>query len=294
MVENKWQNLTKVACSFLADAHLPKKFWYWVLCKANVRSNIFPVSQKADNIANPDYLTTTYYELFGEKPNYRILFPFGAIGAFCCVRDRNNHFHKFNLQCLFGIALGYSEFTNHMVFCNSTRDSFCTSADYLIDKNCHIWNVFPSIRYDGRLVTLVILNENDGPSKFDIDKSVFVHCQDTFDIFPATITIPPTSQTKCYTIKLDDGTQMDVLLKDIYTEDTAPASGKPSISMGFFFPEWLKRDQKVTLLQNDVYKQGLLDFNDHNLWEFITRDIDSNITSRADLLDLQYTWKMRM
>ena len=104
--------------------------------------------------------------------------------------------------------------------------------------------------------------------------------------------MPPTSQTKCYTVELDDGTHMDVLPKDIYTEDTVPASGKPSISMGFFRPEWLKRDQKVTLLQNDVYKQGFLDLNDHNLWEFVTRDTDGNITSRADLSDLQYTWKM--
>ena len=56
----------------------------------------------------------------------------------------------------------------------------------------------------------------------------------------------------------------------------------------------MKRDQKVTLLQNDVYKQGFLDLNDNNLWEFVTCDTDGNITSRADLLDLQYSWKMRM
>ena len=171
-----------------------------------------------------------------------------------------------------------------MIFYNPTLDSFCTSADYLIDKNRHIGNVFPSIRYDGGLVTSVISNGNDGPSKFDIDESVFVQCQDTFDIFPATITMPPTSQTKCYTVELDDGTHMDVLPKDIYTEDTVPASGKPSISMGFFRPEWLKRDQKVTLLQNDVYKQGFLDLNDNNLWEFVT--CNGNVTSRVNLLDL--------
>ena len=87
---------------------------------------------------------------------------------------------------------------------------------------------------------------------------------------------------------------MDVLLKDIYTKDTVPAFGKPSVLMGFFCPEWLKRDQKVTLLQNDVYKQGFLDLNDHNLWEFVTRDTNGNVKSCANLLDLQYTWKMRM
>ena len=175
-----------------------------------------------------------------KNPSIASFFPFGAISAFRHVRDGNNHRHKFDSQCLLGIALGRSEFTNGMIFYNQTLDSFCTSADYLIDKNRHIGNVFPSIRYDGGLVTSVISNGNDGPSKFDIDESVFVQCQDTFDIFPATITMPPTSQTKCYTVELDDGTNMDVLPKDIYTEDTVPASGKPSISMGFFCPKWLK------------------------------------------------------
>ena len=35
-------------------------------------------------------------------------------------------------------------------------------------------------------------------------------------------------------------------------------------------------------------------FFDHNLWEFVTRDKDGNITFRADLSDIQYSWKMRM
>ena len=75
LVENKWQNLTKVARSFLADAHLPKKFWYWALREANLRSNIFPVSQKADDVTDPNFLTTPYYEFF-EKKGLSYSFPF--------------------------------------------------------------------------------------------------------------------------------------------------------------------------------------------------------------------------
>ena len=157
---------------------------------------------------NPDYLTTPYYEFFGEKPDYRILFPFGDISVFCPFCNGDTHCHAFDLQCILGFALGHSEFTNGMFFSNSILDSFCTSADYLIDKNCHIGNVFPSICYDWGLVTSVILNGNDGPSKFDIDKSIFVQCQDMFDIFPAKIPMPPTGQTKCYTVKLDDGLKL--------------------------------------------------------------------------------------
>ena len=64
--------------------------------------------------------------------------------------------------------------------------------------------------------------------------------------------------------------------------------------MGFFCPDWLKRDQKVTLLHDDIYKLGYLHINEDNLWEFVTRDKDGNITFRADLSDIQYSWKMRM
>ena len=35
-------------------------------------------------------------------------------------------------------------------------DSFCTSADYLIDKNRHVGEVFPSLQYDGGLTMSVL------------------------------------------------------------------------------------------------------------------------------------------
>ena len=69
---------------------------------------------------------------------------------------------------------------------------------------------------------------------------------------------PPTSKLNFYTIKMGKGDEMNVEAKDIYTEHSVPASGKPSISLGFFAPKWLKQDQKVTLLQRDVYRRGYL------------------------------------
>ena len=106
----------KVAYSFLADTHLPKKFWYWAPREANICSNIFLIIQKANNIANPDYLTTPYYGFFGKKTDYCILFSYGAIRSFCCVCNGNIHCNKFSLQCLLGISLGCSEFTIGVFF----------------------------------------------------------------------------------------------------------------------------------------------------------------------------------
>ena len=137
----------------------------------------------------------------------------------------------------------------------------------------------------GGLVTSVISNGTDGQFKFDIGDSVYVQCQNTFDIYPVTIAIPPTSNTKFYTVKLDDCTSKNVLPQNIYIKDTVPASGKPSVSMGFFCPHWLKQDQKVTLLQSDVYQQGYLDLNDDNLWEFVKRDTNGTIIYTHNDLD---------
>ena len=90
-------------------------------------------------------MTTPHFEFFGTKLDYRILFSFGCIGAFCPARDGNHNRTNFESQCMLGIALGKSEYTNGMNFYNPIMDSFCTSADYLIDKNQHVGEVFPSL-----------------------------------------------------------------------------------------------------------------------------------------------------
>ena len=76
-----------MARSFLTAAKLPKKFWFWALREAIIRMNILPVVQQQDGTpekpVDASIMTTPYYDFFGEKPNYRILFPFGSIGSFC-------------------------------------------------------------------------------------------------------------------------------------------------------------------------------------------------------------------
>ena len=72
------------------------------------------------------------------------------------------------------IALGHSKFTNGMIFHNLELSSFCVLADYLIDKLRHIGEAFPSIQYNGGLMTLVLSNKMDGRPKFDIDEAVFI------------------------------------------------------------------------------------------------------------------------
>ena len=108
-------------------------------------------------------------------------------------------------------------------------------------------------------------------------------------IHPATIEIPPTSRSKFYTIKLEDGSTTDVDGKDIYTKHTVPTSGEPTTSISFFCPDWLKQGQKVTILHDNIYKHGYLSLDKDILWEFVTRDAEGRITSQVEIADLQYS-----
>ena len=123
-----------MARSFLAEAKLPKKIWYWALREAVIRMNILPVLVNKDDPSDPASLTTPHFEFYGVKPDYWILFPFGAIGAFPRVNDGSYSRSKFDSQCLLGIALGRSEFTNDMIFYNPILDSFVHLLIFLLTK----------------------------------------------------------------------------------------------------------------------------------------------------------------
>ena len=70
-----------MARSFLADAKLPKKFWFWAISKANLRINLLPVTTGKPGDQNLDLMTTPHKEFYGTKPDYRVLFPFGMVGV---------------------------------------------------------------------------------------------------------------------------------------------------------------------------------------------------------------------
>ena len=162
-------------------------------------------------------MITPHFKFFGTKPDYRTFFPFGCIGAFHRARDGNHNRTNFESQCMSGIVLGRSEYTNGMTFYNPIMDSFCTSADYLLDKNRHIGEVSPSLQYDGRLPMSVLSGKDNTPTKFSIGDRVFMQDNKTYDILKGTVTTSTTTQNKCYTITLiDDPSVRDMAPSDLY------------------------------------------------------------------------------
>ena len=126
--------------------------------------------------------------------------------------------------------------------------------------------------------------------KLNIGDRAFMQDNQTYNILEGTVTMSPTTQNKYYTITLvDDSSVHNVAPFDLYDKNDIPSAGKPSASLGFFRPHWLKQGQKVTILHNDLYKQRSLNINKDNLWEFVSRNPDGRITFTCSFSNIQYS-----
>lgn len=89
---------------------------------------------------------------------------------------------------------------------------------------------------------------------------------------------------------------MNVDTKDIYKEHTVPASGKPSILLGFFASAWLKQDQKGTRLHRDAYRRAYFSIEKENLQIFVVQDQHGSDIVTVWIANIAYdleTWDTR-
>ena len=157
-----------------------------------------------------------------------------------------------------------------------------------------IGEAFPTIRYDGGLTTSVwSVTRADTPSKFDIGEVVYILTASK-DVVSGIVETPPTTLSTWYTIRLENGETMVADPNDIYTEYNVPATGSPSETLGFFTPDWLQQDAKVTILHEDKYVRGYMQLDDDSFWEFVTRGTDGKVQLGIPLPDLAYSWKSRL
>ena len=111
------------------------------------------------------------------------------------------------------------------------------SADFLLDKNRLIGEVFDCLRYDGGLIMSVLSDGNTTPTKFNAGDAGFIQCQKTFDILDVTVTMVNTSKIKKYTAKLQNNTTRNANPNYIFDEHNDPAPGTHSMSLAFFCPK---------------------------------------------------------
>jgi hypothetical protein len=278
-----------MARSFLTDARLPKRFWFWAVKEAFRRINMLPVKQ-----VGTDDLSTPHELFFGEQPDYRTLFPFGCVGAFRRPRDGNRSRTTFESQSCLGIALGRSDFTAGLVFWIPGLQSFSVSPDYRLDNQRDLRDAFPELIYDGGLDATLFSagRREDAPTKHVVGDTVFI--RENEDILEGTVAATPTRLSNWYSINVEGHEdpfhidEEDVFRSDEYIGGTDVPELTPAT------PSWMTQDAKITLLRDDTFRRGFLHLDSDNDWEFVRRDGTGRIVDSFPLPDLPLTWRYRM
>ena len=185
-----------MARSFLAEAPLPKSFWFWALRESVARMNLIPVRFND----NPSDLTTPHELYYGTPPDYCVLFPFGALGYYHRPQDggRGNR-TTFKSQAFTGTALGRSDNANGLMFWNPALQRFAVSADYRLNSARSLQSAFPELNYNGGL-TLCLYSDptQDYIEAFPVGLAVFARLpSDTpneFNFVEGTIIACPSAK----------------------------------------------------------------------------------------------------
>ena len=145
LVESNWKTACKMARSFLAEAHLPKSFWFWAIHESVARMNLIPVRFND----NPSDLATPHKLYYDTPSDYRVLFPYGALGYYHHPQDggRGNR-TTFQSQAFTGIALSRPDNANGLMFWNPTLQRFAASADCRLDSARSLQSAFPELKYN--------------------------------------------------------------------------------------------------------------------------------------------------
>ncbi len=246
LVERHWATAYAMARSYLAEAQLPKRLWFWAIREAMIRSNLIPVTLEYNGTKR---LTTSHELYYGEKPDGRILYPFGCLAFFKKSRDSvaagisadgKQHVHhrtKSESQTLPGVAIGRSAVTNAMMFWNPETSRIYTSTDYKLDEGRSSRSMFPDLIYDGGLELRLCQEGSHQSLPFTIGSTVLfgLEYEDGADATPKDLTqaiavgqgtivglpINRSDVESFYTVALDDGSTLPLHESEIWAPDDA-------------------------------------------------------------------------
>ena len=212
--------------------------------KKKKKSKFERYADKAVSLATP-------FELFyGEKSDYRILFPFGCLGYFRKpILSSGRDISNFHSQSVPGIALGRSDFSNAMLFWNPLTSRFSTSADYKLDTEGTLPDVFPGLVYDGVFVSQKLSSAAAPKEEFPPGSTVFARVHDEF--FEGIVIGIPTDQVPWYNVRpIDGGNTFAVEPADISGPDDPiyPADSYKDDPTERPLPNWIKNNGKITII----------------------------------------------
>jgi hypothetical protein len=244
MVERYWRSAIRMARSFLAEAKLPTRLWFWAMREACQRMNLIPVRLRGKS--GKLKWTTPLETFYGIKPDYRVLFPFGSTGYFRREEDgaRNRKTHE--AHSFVGIAVGRSDFANAMIFYNPDTQDFCVSGDYKLDTTRGIQDAFPSLSYDGGLQMSLFNGKENSAEDLPPGSKVHIHVSASDSDIPeqlsGTVVHPPTRHNHKYSVQIENSaTILDADPSDVWINATFSdaATKTPGLNIDPIKPMWL-------------------------------------------------------
>ena len=221
--------------------------------------NLLPVQSLSAEKESLGEWTTPLTLFYGQRPDYRVLFEFGAIGYFNRPTDGPRQRRTFESHSFVGIALGRSDFCNGVVFYNPDQHSFSVSSDYTLDVDRGVSDAFPSLVYDGGL-QLSLLDRTEAKVLHPPGSSVYWSSPGSTDQHSGVVLQVPTSQTPSYSLQTPDNTTVEVdpdmvwgvlpLKGDgpLHSTETADADHVSDITADHpLRPSWIRADEAVTL-----------------------------------------------
>jgi hypothetical protein len=316
LVESHWKMACAMARSLLAEAQMPKVFWFWAVREAVQRMNLIPVEAPTPEVdatgAQLKVLTTPHELFYGVKPDLRILFPFGSIGYYHRPSDGGRGKRKkFESKAFTGIALGRSDNANGMMFWNPTLSRFCVSADYKLDSERTLEAAFPDIRYDGGLYVRLYSNPTESNVEaFPVGAEAFAKIgeEPNGDALMAQghIISVPTPINAFYQVRIVESQEVITCERSDLMDPDEPLGGDSfhlpsgldaddgSDPFSPTLPEWMRVGGKVTLLVNEKLYKGKLDLDTDNDWVFTVRGRDGQVVLEHGMFDLPYSWRQRI
>ena len=308
LVERTWRTGVRMARSFLAEAKLPRAYWFWALRESFHRMNLLPVQVESSRWSTP-------LELFYScRPNYRVLFPFGSIGYFHRPTDGRRSRQTFEARSFVGIAMGRSDFCNGLIFYNPDLRAFSVSSDYSLDCDRSVQDAFPSQVYDGGLQLSLWARDHESKSIYPPGTPIFWRPPGTTDRCQGVVLQVPTSRTPTYKIRPTNPASDDLVevssdavwgVNDLKQgqppspsapDDNPPTTEVPTEANDPLRPSWLRDHEAVTVqVDGHGYVQGELQIDEYGEWEFVSRDkLVNNQRLVLPLPDLAHAYREQL
>jgi hypothetical protein len=284
VVERHWQTIIAMTRNWLTSAHLPSKYWYFAVKRACEILNIMPIKIGGK-------ITTPFEEMYGEKVDYRNLFPMFSLAYIKQMRAEGHNKSKWKSQTLKCIAVGKCNDSDSLLFYHPPSKQTLSCANGYTFDTFSPANQHFNEQFDANFTfnTQSDIDTIHRPPAHDTNKTVYYKNEGGQYIKCKVIVQPYDEHAEPYTLQeLDTSNIIQKEASLVHPNDpTQPINA--SIQDTITNIPWIHHNAKVTMIlsQFNKPKQGYLQYQEESQqWSFIPGRKQSN--SPIDLPNFEF------